>query len=132
MSNQQQPDIEAIKARLAKATPGEWFGEEGREFFLISENMSAPLGFLRVMTSPRGKEQARDDIEFLLAAHNTDIPSLLSRLEAVEKALDECAYALFQVKRMGVDDTVWAFCIEHYDKAVEALFGSQAQQDNGD
>jgi len=87
MSNQQQPDTTAIKARLAKATPGPWEVFEGEDLFTHEPDYCV---IFREWSDKEGRWQ-EDSGELTLAnaefiAHaREDIPALLSRLEAVER-----------------------------------------------
>lgn len=45
----------------------------------------------------------------------------LKEAAALREALDKAAYALFQVKRMGVSDEVHAFVVEAHSEACRVL-----------
>jgi hypothetical protein len=89
---------------------------------------------LSVIMNARLTQYQRDELAKLANL----IRTLQARLKAVEgererkleTALENCAYALFSVKHMGVDDTVFAFCEEHYEKAIAALPDPTKQQES--
>lgn len=77
-----RPDMEAIQARLAAATPGEWtlnpYGDDGE---LGAGDVYAVGGPLI------GHDVMGVDAAFITAAHNTDMPDLLAYVETLEDAM---------------------------------------------
>lgn len=88
-----RPDIEAIKKRCEKATPGPWKTDKfgcyiwGPQQEMVADTVSEENSIFR-MRGVGGKLPIQDNLNFIVNAR-TDIPVLIAYIEELEKELGD-------------------------------------------
>ena len=83
-----RPDIEAIKKRCEKATPGPWQGNHYMELF-EGKYFQIDAEYDAVATTAHCyAKEVKENIQFIAHAR-TDIPALLAYIEKLEKELGD-------------------------------------------
>lgn len=104
-------DTAAIRARHAATTPGQWIYTPGIGFkhYLHSENHDLEIS-LQEMHPLDGRDvPAGENLAFIAAAHNTDIPALCDAVDAqaLEIARLHAALTTAQLPHDGECPTHW-------------------------
>lgn len=116
-------DLEELKRLHDATTKGPWAlipllnvpASQGGEPYCLRVSEKGP----RFVMVDRSESLCAADGEWIAAIHNA-FPAILAKLESDQAALNEAAYALFQIKRMA-PEAVPQFASDAHAKACKHL-----------
>jgi len=89
-----RPDLDALAALLAKATPGPWRAQCGEYGVVIVDGPPSGPFLIEVTDAPSdGRDQSSADATLIVAAVNT-LPALIKRVRELERDRESAALAM--------------------------------------